>query len=266
MISNPRGRTVAVVQARMGSTRFPGKVVAPISGEPMILRQLARVRRARRVDELVVAVPDSSTDDDLARVCGDADYLVVRGDVDDVLSRFVVAADASNARVIVRITADCPLISPRIIDYVIDSFHSSEADYVSNTLEPTYPDGLDVEVVTSEVLHAVASTSVDAAEREHVTLGVYRHAERFKVRNVVDQSGANNSDLRWTVDTPQDLEFVRSIYNLLLPAEPEFEYEDILAVVEHRADLRRDASSGRRNAALDGLDTGAMRHGRGGSA
>lgn len=260
MTTNPRGRTVAVVQARMGSTRFPGKVLATLSGEPMVLRQLERVRRARRIEDIVVAVPESEQDDDLVRVCRDAGYVVVRGDSEDVLSRFLLAADSSNASVVVRITADCPLISPHIIDTVIDTFHTSDADYVSNTLQPTFPDGLDVEVVTADALRDVARTSHDPAEREHVTLGVYRHPERFAVRNVVDESGRDHSHLRWTVDTPEDLEFVRQVYDIVLPAVPEFDYDDVLDVVEQRVDLRRDASAGRRNAALDGLDTGAMRH------
>jgi spore coat polysaccharide biosynthesis protein SpsF len=232
----------------------------------MVLRQLERVRRARRIDDIVVAVPESSEDDDLARVCKDAGYRVVRGDSEDVLSRFLLAADASNATVIVRITADCPLISPHIIDLVIDTFHASDADYVSNTLEPTYPDGLDVEVVTTDALRNVARSSHDPAEREHVTLGVYRYPERFAVCNVVDESGHDHSNLRWTVDTPEDLEFVRQIYDIVLPTIPEFDYGDILDVIEQRVELCRDASAGRRNAALDGLDTGAMKHGEGGDA
>lgn len=266
MTDRNRGRTIAIVQARMTSTRLPGKVLAPVLGEPMILRQLARVVRAQSLDGIVVATSTDPSDDALASELRAAGYTVHRGDLDDVLGRHVAAMDAMGAGVVVRITADCPLISPRVIDEVVAAFQASSADYVSNTLKPTYPDGLDVEVFTADALRAVHDTSHDPAEREHVTLGVYRHPDRFSVVNVVDPAGSDHSDLRWTVDTPDDLLFVCEVYSALWPGNPDFEYEDVLALVEREPRFHRDSSAGHRNAALDGLPTGAMRHRAGGEA
>lgn len=266
MTGATRGRTIAIVQARMTSTRLPGKVLVPLMGAPMILRQLERLERARSLDGIVVATSTDSSDDELVAVLQGADHAVVRGALDDVLTRFKAAIDASQAEVVVRITADCPLISPRVLDEVVGAFHASAADYVSNTLVPTYPDGLDVEVVTANALRTVCSTSRDSAEREHVTLGVYRYPERFSVVNVPDASGSDHSDLRWTVDTPDDLAFVRNVYAELYPGKPTFEYSDILALLERNPHMNRDNSAGRRNVALDGMPTGAMRHQHGGES
>lgn len=247
---------VAIVQARMTSSRLPGKVLAELSGAPMILRQLERVSRATLVDGVVVATSSDPSDDALARTVEAAGYVVVRGSLDDVLDRFITAIDASGAQTVVRITADCPLHSPAVIDQVITQFAASDIDYVSNTMEPTFPDGVDVEVVRAEVLREIAATSTDGPEREHVTLGVYRRPERYSIGNVAGDRDL--SHLRWTVDTAEDLEFVRGVYAALLPQNPNFELDDVLAYCE--ASGSRTAADAKRNAALDGIDTGVMRH------
>jgi len=141
---------------------------------------------------------------------------------------------------------------------VISAFHDSQADYVSNTMAPTYPDGLDVEVVTAEVLRKVASISHDSAEREHVTLGVYRRPEMFIIENFSDPTGRDNSQMRWTVDNAEDLEFVRWVYASL--TERPFDYPEILELLELHSDRIRTGKDAKRNAALDGLDTGVMQH------
>lgn len=251
-------RTVAIVQARMTSTRLPGKVLADLAGAPMILRQLDRVARARTLDAIVVATSTDASDDPLAEVVEAAGCPVVRGSLDDVLDRFIAAVDASGADVVVRITADCPLISPRVIDEVVTAFRESGADYLSNTMAPTFPDGLDVEVVRADVLRAVAAEATDAPEREHVTLGVYRRDDRFTIGNLAGDRDL--SSLRWTVDTPEDLAFVRAVYAELLQETPEFDLDDVLTLLQSRPDIADLQGGGRRNAALDGLDTGAMEH------
>lgn len=247
---------VAIVQARMTSTRLPGKVLADIEGEPMILRQLERVSRAASLDAIVVATSEDPSDDELVAVVGEAGYQVVRGSLDDVLDRFVAAMEATGAGTIVRITADCPLHSPAVIDEVIASFLVSGADYASNTMDPTYPDGVDVEVVKAAVLQEVAGIATDPPEREHVTLGVYRRPERYRIHSV--QGEQDLSDLRWTVDTPEDLAFVREVYARLLPDA--FELDDVLALLEAEPSLSRTSADSKRNAALDGIDTGVMKH------
>lgn len=249
-------RTLAIVQARMSSSRLPGKVLADLAGQPMILRQLERVQRSAMIDQLVVATSDDASDDELTAVLEGVGYTVIRGSRDDVLSRFILALDACPSERIVRITADCPLISPRVIDEVITAALALDADYLSNTMTPTYPDGLDVEVVRSSVLREVDSISTDPHEREHVTLGVYRRQESFGIRNFADET--DRSDLRWTVDTADDLAFVRAVYRELIPSNPAFEYEDVLELLERNPELQRTSADSKRNAALDGLDTGAM--------
>ena len=248
--------TLAIVQARMSSSRLPGKVLADLSGAPMILRQLERVKRSSLIDTLVVATTDEAADDELTEVLIGAGYAVVRGSRDDVLSRFIVATDCYPSEWVVRITADCPLISPRVIDDVIGAALSSGADYLSNTMTPTFPDGLDVEVVRAYVLREVGSITTDSYEREHVTLGVYRRQDSYRILNFADD--IDRSELRWTVDTPEDLDFVRTVYGELSPTNADFEYSDILDLLERHPELSRTSADSKRNAALDGLNTGAM--------
>lgn len=250
---------LGVLQARMTSSRLPGKVLEPILGEPMIGRQIERLRQSTLLDGLVVATSVDPSDDPLVEYLSSVDVSVVRGSLDDVLGRFVSVLDEFSPDVVVRLTADCPLASPVVLDRVVGGFLSADADYVSNTLEPSYPDGVDVEVVRSSALRWVASHSDDVHEHEHVTLGVYRRPERFRCLNVagdVDLSG-----LRWTVDNADDLAFVREVYAELYAENPEFDVEDVLALLQARPSLSRTAADAARNAALDGLDTGAMKHG-----
>jgi len=226
----------------------------------MVIRQLQRLQRAERLDQIVVAASSEPIDDVLAATVVDAGFEVVRGPVEDVLARYVGAIDETEADVVVRLTADCPLASPSVIDDVVSHFHASIADYVSNTLKPTYPDGLDVEVVLARVLKDVASIATDAAEREHVTLGVYRSTDTYRIENVTDPLGRDNSVLRWTVDSQDDFDFVSEVYRRLLPSQPDFEYQEILDLLTTHPELNRTERDARRNAALDGLDTGAMQH------
>ncbi len=255
-----RGRTVAIVQARTSSMRLHGKVLMHLEGQPMIVRQLERVARASRLDAIVVATSDHSSDDNLAKLLREQGIDVQRGPLDDVLHRFVMTLDARSAEVVVRLTADCPLLAPTVIDQVVEAFHAGNSDYLSNTLDPTYPDGMDVEVVTAQVLRDVDELTEDPHEREHVTLGVYRRTEQFLVANFPDPSGADNSDLRWTVDDADDFAFVETVYRELYSRNSEFDYADILTLVHANPDLRRSETDNVRNAALDGLDTGAMKH------
>ena len=254
--------TLAILQARTTSSRLPGKVLLPLEGEPMILRQLERIKRAESIDAIVVATSIDPSDDELARLLNDHGYDVVRGPLDDVLARFIEALDDFPAETVVRLTADCPLISPVVIDLVVNEFHASGADYLSNTLNPTYPDGLDVEVVKASVLREVAEEATDQPEREHVTLGIYRKPEKYAVKNFAAPQGLNNSDLRWTVDNPDDFEFVSQIYAALWKSNPAFEYQDVLEYLNTNPQLNRTDDSSPRNAALAGLDTGAMLNGK----
>jgi spore coat polysaccharide biosynthesis protein SpsF len=210
--------------------------MAPLLGKPMIVRQIERVRRARSLDGLVVATSEDSSDDELAQLCNDAHIPVHRGSLDDVLDRFVGASnDFPDAEWIVRLTGDCPLTEPLIIDKVVDLAMKNDADYAANDIRPTYPDGLDVEIMRREVLRTIATEPRTPAEREHVTLAICRAPERFKLFSVEQEKDL--SHLRWTVDEPVDLELVSEIYQALYPKNPEFSYADILALLDRRPEL-----------------------------
>ena len=248
--------TVAILQARMTSTRLPGKVMLDLHGAPMIQRQLERVSRANLIDKIVVATSTDPSDDELVEFVERLGFEVERGPLNDVLARYVQVIERLDPSVVVRLTADCPIASPSVIDQVIAGFRAGDYDYFSNTLQPTFPDGLDAEVARSSVLTWVNSNSTDGHEHEHVTLGVYRRPDRFRVGNLASEK--NHSDLRWTVDNSFDLDFVRSVYAELYEEKPEFEYEDVLELLERQPELNRTTMDAARNAALQGLDTGVM--------
>ena len=247
---------LGILQARMTSSRLPGKVMEPIEGMPMIGRQIERLRRSELVDGLVVATSVDPSDDALVDYLATLEVPVVRGSLHDVLGRFIAVLDEFSPDVVVRLTADCPLASPAVVDRVVAAF-GPEVDYVSNTLTPTWPDGVDVEVVRSDALRWVAAHSEDPHEHEHVTLGVYRRPKQFRCANV--EGDVDLSSLRWTVDNAEDLAFVQAVYGELLPSLPAFDVADVLDLLERRPQLSRTSSDAARNAALEGLDTGVMK-------
>jgi spore coat polysaccharide biosynthesis protein SpsF len=205
---------VAVVQARMTSTRLPGKVLLDIAGRPMLHRVVQRVRRAITVDRVVVATSTDPSDDPIAGWCNDSAVGCRRGSLHDVLSRYYEAAAAEAAEVVVRVTSDCPLIDPGVVDEVISALLvRPDIHYASNTLSPrTFPRGLDVEAVRFAALEDAWRTDDNSRGwREHVTPWLYHHPERYGLLQV--QAEADYSGHRWTVDTPDDLELVRRIYS-----------------------------------------------------
>jgi spore coat polysaccharide biosynthesis protein SpsF len=228
---------LAVLQARMSSTRLPDKVLAPVAGTPMILRQIERLRRARKLERIVVATSIRADDDPLAEVLAAAGVPVHRGDLDDVLGRFIGALDAFGpAQTVVRLTADCPLADPDVIDATIGKFEASGADYASNVAEPrSFPKGLDVEVMTAAALRRAAAETSDPYDREHVTPYLYRNPDRFRMAS--HAQAADEGEVRWTVDRPDDLEFVRAVYDALYADDPDFTSDAIRAFVQSRPDL-----------------------------
>ncbi len=204
-------RIVAVVQARMGSTRLPGKVLAPIGDVTMIERVLGQLRGARRLDEIIVATSTDASDSALAEQLTARGVRVVRGELHDVLARFLRAAEEGGADIVVRLTGDCPLHTPDTVDDVIDDFLAAGADYASNTDPYTRPDGLDVEVMTRSALERAAATAEPGPDREHVTPWL-RRAPEISRRSVRHAAIPGAADLRWTVDTPDDLAYVRRVW------------------------------------------------------
>jgi spore coat polysaccharide biosynthesis protein SpsF len=228
---------LAILQARMSSTRLPGKVLADLAGAPMILRQVERLQRATRLNRIVVATSDQASDDPLAVCLIAAGVSVFRGPLDDVLARYIGAMEAFGpVRTVVRLTADCPLADPELIDQTLDLHLRSGADYTSNTpARRSFAKGLDVEVFESVALKIAADETVDPYDHEHVTPFLYRHPRRFKVEGL--EQAADEGDVRWTVDRPDDLDFVRAVYDGLYAAKPDFTSEDVRAFVRSRPDL-----------------------------
>jgi spore coat polysaccharide biosynthesis protein SpsF len=218
----------------MGSTRRPGKVLADLAGRPMLYHVVKRSQQARGLDLVVVATSDREKDDAIEQYCNEIDVPCFRGSEDDVLDRYVKAARKFDADRIARLTADCPLLDPKIIDKVITTFDTAECDYVSNFLVPTYPDGLDNEICSREVLEQAWRDARLKTEREYVTVYIWKRPEVFRLLNV--KHDKDLSHLRWTVDEPEDLELVREIYKHLGP-EPNFGMEQILALLEEHPEL-----------------------------
>ena len=222
----------------MGSTRLPGKVLAPLAGRPMVLRVIDRARRIAGVDEVRAAIPDLPEDEPLREVLEADGVPVTRGPADDVLHRYVLAGDAARADVIVRITADCPLLSPRVSSQVVEAFAAGAWDYAANTLERTWPRGLDTEVVRADLLRELDRGPRSASEREHVTAAIWRFPERYRLRSV--RGAEDHSALRWTVDTERDLDLAQRIYAALgYRADGIFEVEDVLDLLAREPALRR---------------------------
>jgi spore coat polysaccharide biosynthesis protein SpsF len=223
---------LAVVQARMGSSRLPGKVTRDLAGRPMLGLLLERVGRCRTIDHLMVATSTGAIDDPVVRLAEAAGVQVVRGSEVDVLARFESALKAWPADHVVRLTGDCPLLDPTIVDAVVAEHCSSGTAYTSNTLVRTYPDGLDVEVLRADALFEAAALSTDRTEREHVTSFVYRRPERYALR--FHRGPRLLGDERWTVDTAADLDTLRGIIRTL-PDPVTATWEDILARTGTRA-------------------------------
>lgn len=226
-------RTVAIIQARTGSTRLPGKVLLPLLGEPLLVRVVRRVGRAMSIDATVVATTTNADDDAIAELGARQGWLVERGSEMDLLDRYLQAARAHDAEIVVRITSDCPLIDPELIDDVVGALDAEGSAYASNALEPrTLPRGLDVEAMTMSALEEADREDLDPASREHATPFLYRHPERFRLTRV--SSPADLSVHRWTVDTAEDYALVRRIYDAL--GRDDFSWRDALAVVEAHPD------------------------------
>ena len=203
-------KTVAIIQARMGSSRLPGKVMAPIAGKPMLFHVVNRAQQAKMIDLVVVATTVHGDDDAVAAFCSSENIQCIRGSLDDVLDRYYQAARYFNAEVIVRLTADCPLLDPLVIDKVVEAFHQGDFDYAANVVECTYPDGLDTEAFSRDTLERAWREAKLKSEREHVTAYILKHPELFHLGSVKHEE--DYSGLRWTVDTSRDLEFVRAVY------------------------------------------------------
>lgn len=232
----------------MSSSRLPGKVLLDLNGEPTILRVVERLGKASTVNEILVATSLDQSDNKLFEFLHNRGVECFRGDLEDVLSRFISAMKISDAEVIIRITADCPLVMPKLVDEMVREFISSDLDYLSNTIIPTFPDGLDVEIFTKKALIRLNEMSLSSQEREHVTLGIRNRPEQFTLRNF--EGKTDFSSLRWTVDYEEDFVFVRQVYSRFANRESDFEFDEVLQLLDE-GDLKPSTiSASRRNEAL----------------
>lgn len=206
-------KTVCVIQARMGSTRLPGKVLMDLGGRPVLAHVVDRAKHARTVDQVVVATSRRGDDDLVAALASALGVATVRGPEDDVLTRYCVAAEEHRADIVVRITADCPLVDARLIDRVVWRLRVDQADYASNVMPPTYPDGYDVEALTRSCLNRLDVQATNVRHREHVTLRLREGPDGFRIARVM--SRRDLSALRLTLDRPDDLRLLRSVYSRL---------------------------------------------------
>ena len=246
-------RVVAIIQARMSSSRLPGKVLLDIAGQPMLAHVVTRTSRATKIDEVIVATTTDASDDPVAAYCDSMGISCTHGSLQDVLDRYYQAASQAKADVVVRITGDCPVIDPALIDDCIKALLDGSFDFTCNRLPPpwgrTYPIGLDTEVCTFAALKKAWEESTETFHREHVMPFLYEGLELSAVsRQLSDgisprgfkiaqlHQTTDFGDYRWTVDTPEDLEFMRHVYNRF-DGRDDFTWGDVLHLIQKEPEL-----------------------------
>lgn len=239
---------LAILQARVSSSRLPGKVLKPLLGVPMLLRQIERLQKSHKINKLLVATSTEPSDDLIVKLCEEHGIACFRGSLNDVLDRFYQAAHEVNPEHIVRLTADCPLTDPALIDDVIDFCLDGDYDYVSNSVEATFPDGLDVEVFRFYCLELAWREAILPSQREHVTPFIHQQPLQFNIG--LYKSPIDLSHLRWTVDEPKDFELATKIYEALYPTNPSFSTQDILKLLDEHPELAYLNTSHERNEGL----------------
>lgn len=229
----------AVLQARMKSSRLPGKVLMPALDRPLIGHNIERILRARTIAGVVVATSDDASDDGLARACEDIGVPVHRGSDEDVLDRIYRCATARAWTGFAKLTADNPLIDPAVIDRVVTVYmeHPDQYDYVSNNHPPTWQDGQEVEVIRVSALERAWREAVQPFQREHVTPFIWDQPDFFRIANVARPDDDWYGRYRWTLDYPEDYEFMRRVFEELYPSNPAFDTEDLMAFLEARPEI-----------------------------
>ncbi|NWF49939.1 MAG: glycosyltransferase family protein [Ignavibacteriaceae bacterium] len=233
---------VTIVQARMDSTRLPNKVIMSLAGKPLLIRQIERIKASYETGTIVVATSTDSSDDRIIEICLQNNIAVFRGDKFDLLDRHYKAAVLHNADAVVKIPSDCPLIDPGIISKVINYYKSNQNlyDYVSNLHPATYPDGNDVEIFSMEVLENAWLNATKNFEREHTTPFIWENPDKFRVGNVVWESGLNYSMThRWTIDYEEDYLMIKTVYDELYHDGNIFSMVDILNLLDRKPHISR---------------------------
>ena len=235
-------KIVTVIQARMGSTRLPGKVLLPLADKPLILRMYERVKLSKHAGEIVIAITNDQSDNQLFSLCQQNGIDVFRGHTLDLLDRHYKAAKKFNADVVLKIPSDCPLIDPEIIDKVILYYinNREKFDFVSNLHPPTYPDGNDVEVMSFKTLENAWINAKKDFEREHTTPYIWENPDKFRIGNVEWETRKDYSMThRFTIDYKEDYEFIRRVYEELYPTNKRFGLNDILNLLEEKPEIKK---------------------------
>jgi len=222
----------------MGSTRLSNKVMSDIVGHPMLWHIINRVKKSKFIDDIILATTATKRDDEIVKFAEENNMNVFRGSEEDVLDRYYQSAKKYKVKDIARVTADDPLKDPAVIDKIINIYLKNKMDYVSNTIEPTYPLGLDIEVFSFAALEKAWKEAKKTYEREHVTPYIWMHPDKFKIVNVTYE-GSDLSYLRWTVDTKKDLSFIREIYQRLYKEGKIFLMDDVLDLLEKHPEINK---------------------------
>ena len=226
-------RICATIEARLTSTRLPGKVLMEAAGQPMLAHMITRLQRVPQLDDIIVATTVNATDDPVVALTEELGVGCYRGSEHDVLDRVLSAAQANDVDLIVETTGDCPLIDPAIVSKVIDFYLAGEADYVSNALVPrTYPVGMDTQIFATDILADVAGRTDAPDDREHVSLFIYKNPDLFRIAAVTAPPHHHAPETRLTLDTPDDLAVIRRVFEALYPGNPEFDLSDMLAFLD----------------------------------
>ncbi|WP_027963780.1 cytidylyltransferase domain-containing protein [Halalkalibacillus halophilus] len=227
-------KKVGIIQARMGSSRLKGKVLKEVLGKPLLAYQVERIKRSTLLDEVIVATTDQARDDEIVELCQSLHLPFYRGEEEDVLDRYYKAAKYHRADVIARFTGDCPVIDPQVIDTVMKNYlkQKDAVQYASNTLQRTYPRGMDTEVFSFQALEASHAQAKSKIDREHVTRYITTHSSSFKLFNVTHNK--DYSSFRWTVDTREDFALVKNMIEAIYPVLPHFTMEDCIHLLEKK--------------------------------
>jgi len=232
-------KVVCIVQARVGSTRLPGKVLKKICGKTVLEHDVERLKKIENIDEIIIATTELERDTRIVEECKKINVKYFRGSEQNVLERYYYAAKKNNADIVVRITSDCPLIDPKVSSEIIEFYleNKEKYDYISNTIDRTYPRGLDTEVFSFKALKKAFEEAVLDRDKEHVTPYIWDNPEKFKLgqyKNDVDYS-----DLRWTLDTNEDFELINKIYEELYGDGNKFYLDDIIQLLERKPELKK---------------------------
>jgi spore coat polysaccharide biosynthesis protein SpsF len=220
---------LAILQARMGSSRLPGKVLKEVNGRPVLLWQIDRIKRSSLVSDLIVATTKSPVDDVLCKVLNEEGIRFWRGDEEDVLKRFCEVIRLEKPEWIMRLTGDCPLFMPKLCDEMLQSLSYTNLDYFSNTLVRSFPRGCDIEIVRASCLLERDKVSYDKQEREHVTYGLYTRPNLYSCGNFKNKF--DQSRHRWTLDTSLDFDFIKLVYSFFISRELEFTYDEVMELL-----------------------------------